>query len=70
MPKKRKLHMRDIRYSNNAGMDYPVCRATDKLTDVELRWDFAESRDNATCERCIRAFPRLYPWAVRRQNNA
>jgi hypothetical protein len=62
--KKPKIHMRDIRLRNNAGMDFPVCYASAKLLDLDKSALPTASRDeDVTCERCKHAFKKRYPWA-------
>ena len=58
-----KLHIRDIRLYNNAGIDFPVCRAQEKLLDMEVtRYPMAIDPRNATCKHCHRAYAQVYPW--------
>ena len=59
-----KIHMRDIRLSVNAGVQYPVCYAGRELLDVDkaglpITGKLAE----CTCKNCKRSFKLRYPWA-------
>jgi hypothetical protein len=60
---KRAIHMTDIRYKNNAGINLPVCFSTAQLLDMDKTRlpqtsDFAE----VTCKHCLRMTPKHYPW--------
>jgi hypothetical protein len=62
-----KLHIRDIRLFNNAGISFPVCRANEKLLDMDAtRYSFAKVENGhevgVTCKHCIRIYPKRYPW--------
>jgi hypothetical protein len=65
-----KVHMKDIRLRNNAGMDFPVCYAgggKQGLLDLDKTHLPTTGRlDECTCERCKRIFPVRYPWATGR----
>jgi hypothetical protein len=61
---KRKVHMRDIRLFNNAGMDFPVCFSTAKLLDLDKsRLPLTNEISKVTCKRCESMFRKHYPWA-------
>lgn len=48
-------HFRDIRLRNNAGMDFPHCRANADLLDLDAsRWRTTGDRHNVTCLACLR----------------
>lgn len=67
-----KVHIGDIRLANNAGMQFPVCKAGAKMLDLDAsRWNIQTSTDyrNAEdkthfCKKCIAAWARRYPWAT------
>lgn len=60
------VHMRDIRLRNNAGLDYPVCKAEAHSLDMyETALPMTGDQSRVTCKHCIRAFAKRYPWAVR-----
>ena len=61
-----KLHIRDIRLRNNAGIDMPVCKASAELLDMDAtRYPTTGDRKQATCKHCIRQYAHRYAWAVR-----
>lgn len=60
------IHYRDIRLSSNAGMDFPLCYANAKLLDTDKgRLSSSGEMKEVTCKRCLKMFPKRYPWAVR-----
>lgn len=61
------IHARDIRLANNAGMAFPVCYANAELLDC-TKGRLLTTSDFAlvTCKRCLKAWPKRYPWAMRR----
>lgn len=52
----KKIHLRDMRLFNNAGMEYPKCRANDKLLNVELHYTITSNLNEVTCKHCLKAF--------------
>ena len=51
-----KAHLRSVRLHVNAGMSYPVCRANDRLLDLDAgRWPTTTATWEVTCRACIRA---------------
>ena len=61
-----KLHIRDIRLYNNAGISLPVCYARATLLDLDkTHLPTAHNPEDATCQRCKKAYPRRYPWTKR-----
>lgn len=49
-----KIHLRDIRLRNNAGMDFPHCQANARLLDTDKgRWKIAGYAQEVTCKHCI-----------------
>ena len=59
-----KLHIRDIRLFNNAGISFPVCQASVKMLDLDkTAWSCAKERKDATCAHCKVAFQKRYEWA-------
>lgn len=63
-----KTHLRDIRLKNNAGIDFPLCRAQARLLDFD-NTELPTSGDMAevTCNNCKRLAPKYYPWAYGRK---
>lgn len=61
---KLKMHMRDIRLRNNAGMTFPVCYASAPLLDTD-KGSLPSTGELAevTCKHCQRMFRKRYPWA-------
>jgi len=67
-----KIHLRDIRMYNNAGMNFPVCRTQDRLLDLEAsrytmanREDYRNADDKSVfCKHCLRMWNERYgDWA-------
>jgi len=59
-----KTHFQDIRLSNNAGMDFPVCYSTAEFLDMEKsRLPTTSDFSKVTCKRCLAMAPKHYPWA-------
>lgn len=66
-----KLHLIDIRLRNNAGMNFPVCKASERLLDLDAsRWPLASSTDyretsdkSVFCKHCVRTWAKRYAWA-------
>ena len=51
----RKIHIRDLRLRNNAGMDFPECQGQAKLLDCDKsRWRTTGSLGEVTCKNCLR----------------
>ncbi len=62
--KTKNVHMRDIRLSNNAGIDFPVCHANAEMLDLDKsRLPTTGKMQEVTCERCKRMYFKRYPWA-------
>lgn len=52
---KRKVHYRNIRLMNNAGMEFPECRAGAALLDLDAgRLKMTAIKAEVTCLRCRR----------------
>jgi len=59
-----KMHYADIRLSNNAGIELPVCCAGAALLDMDKsRLPMTIDHGAVTCARCIKAHAKRYPWA-------
>jgi hypothetical protein len=58
-----KIHLQDIRLANNAGMSFPLCRANDRLLDVDICVELTGKFEEVTCENCKKRAPKRYPWA-------
>ena len=59
-----KIHYEDIRLSNNAGMEFPVCYAGAKLLDMDKgRLETSGDFKKVTCAHCWRIAPKKYSWA-------
>jgi hypothetical protein len=55
--KKRKTHFRDVRLFNNAGMNFPTCRANEKMLDLEAAWlPISAEIHEVTCKHCLKAY--------------
>ena len=61
------VHFRDIRLKSNAGMDFPLCKASEALLDTEWRGDTDGDINNVTCPKCLEMHPKAYPWARQRK---
>lgn len=49
-----KLHYKDVRLANNAGMDFPTCYANARLLDCDKsRLPMTSNAKLVTCKRCI-----------------
>jgi hypothetical protein len=59
----RRIHLRDIRLRNNAGMDFPTCESTRKILRTESTFETTGDIKQVTCERCQRAARVRYSWA-------
>ena len=59
-------HLRDLRLLNNAGMDYPLCRADDELLDTEVHhdpeWQTTANAKECDCLDCWERAGKAYPW--------
>jgi hypothetical protein len=61
---KPKVHMRDIRLFNNAGMQFPVCQAGAALLDCDKgHWQITTNEAEVTCKLCPARYRKYYPWA-------
>ena len=50
-----KIHYRNIRLRNNAGMDIPECKAYAELLDCDSgRWTMTGIKENVTCKKCLK----------------
>ena len=66
-----KLHISDIRLSNNAGIDMPVCvAARPGPLDLDATAWPTVAPDDATCQHCRRAFAKRYGWAMTARRRA
>lgn len=52
----RKVHLRDLRYRVNAGMDIPTCVAVRKgpLDLDTCHWEMTGEKKEVTCKHCIK----------------
>ena len=58
------IHLRDIRLSNNAGMQFPLCYSAAPLLDCDKSHLPTSPRiKEVTCKHCLRMAPKHYPWA-------
>jgi len=56
------VHRRDMRLHNNAGMNFPVCRVSDKPIDTALcAWPTTADPSKVTCKACLKMHTELYP---------
>lgn len=55
------VHMSDLRLRNNAGIDYPCCKADRDLENK--RFQTTTDKGEVTCEACKREYRRKYGWA-------
>lgn len=59
-----KMHFRDIRMSNNAGINFPNCCTNSELLDMDkARLPTTGNFKEVTCKRCLKQAPKDYPWA-------
>jgi hypothetical protein len=59
-----RTHIRDLRLFNNAGISFPVCRASDEKLDLDKSsWPTVAHPKDSTCNNCKIAFRKRYPWA-------
>lgn len=59
-----KMHFRDIRLRNNAGMDFPLCYAGARLLDLDKsRLPTTGDFNAVECKHCLNRAPVHYPWA-------
>jgi hypothetical protein len=50
-----KTHFRNIRLRNNAGMDFPECKAYQEYLDLDSgRWPTTGNQKDVTCKNCIK----------------
>jgi hypothetical protein len=57
-----KIHLRDIRLRNNAGMDFPQCYVTTANLDIDKsRLPTTGDPKKVTCKRCLR-YLNTPPW--------
>lgn len=54
-------HIRDIALFNNGGVQVPVCA---RVVGSGRSFQFTNSSETSDCQRCLRYFPMLYPWAA------
>lgn len=52
MSEKGKVHFRDIRLFNNAGMELPTCTANAPLLNVGFRGRITSDKRKVTCKHC------------------
>jgi len=60
----KKVHLRDLRLRNNAGIEYPCCQANGGLIDLDKPYKLSSEEKEITCKHCQRAAQRKYPWAM------
>jgi hypothetical protein len=58
-----KVHIRDIRLYNNAGISFPACQAGAKLLDLDKSCWTTRGAEDATCINCKRIYRKRYPWS-------
>ena len=64
---RRKTHLEDIRLSNNAGMSFPLCFASQELLDLsKTGLPMTGHLKEVTCGNCLKRAPKRYPWAYAR----
>jgi hypothetical protein len=50
-----RIHFRDVRYRNNAGLDVPICRADGMLLDLSsIKFKITGVASQVTCKMCKR----------------
>jgi hypothetical protein len=58
-----KMHFRDIRLLNNAGMEFPACYANTKLLDMNKSYLQSTSDYNKVdCKKCLKIMSTTYKW--------
>jgi hypothetical protein len=51
---KARVHLRDLRLRNNAGIDFPACHAGARLLDMDKgRLESTGEASRVTCARCL-----------------
>ena len=55
------VHKADLRLRNNAGINYPVCLADDILGC--FAGEVSNDESGVTCQACVDAWEKAYPWA-------
>lgn len=59
MSKPNKVHFRHITLRNNAGIDFPACKASAKLLDLDAsRLPTTGDTQQVTCKHCLRYLER------------
>ncbi len=52
--------MRNIRLFVNTGMSFPICRANDRLLNLDAgRYPMTNQKNEVTCKHCINILERL-----------
>lgn len=55
--RKPKKHLRDQRLFVNAGMNFPTCRANEKMLDLEAAWLPTTNEPlEVTCKHCLKRY--------------
>jgi len=54
----KKVHAIDTRLRVNAGMDFPTCRANDKMLDLRILVPLTNLVAEITCKNCLRKIRR------------
>jgi hypothetical protein len=55
----KKVHFRHTTLRVNAGMDFPACKAGERLLDLDAgRWPTTGDQDKVTCKHCLRYLKR------------
>lgn len=58
--KRPKVHLRDVRFFVNAGMNFPVCQRDAELVDLEkCGWLMSATAEDITCINCIKRAKKL-----------
>ena len=51
----RRIHKESIRFANNLGMEFPVCKKNDRLIDLDAGlWPTSPHNKEVTCKNCQR----------------
>ena len=52
--KRLKVHKRSTRLYVNAGMNFPECRSSDLMLNLEAcHWNMTTNNDEVTCKQCL-----------------
>ena len=50
----KRIHFRNIRLFNNAGIVMPECKSNDKLLNCNINWTITSNKKEVTCKNCLK----------------